>query len=643
MMMGLLVLGCEQDETIRLIPVAGCGLDQTFSGLRIRVLGDFPPSSTTELLLAADESGRIDRLPDGAQGIAAEGVFGMTITAIGRSYGIDPELARGRIAGESGPLLPIWFAAPDSMCAVPGTIAPRSDFAWAEAASGDVLILGGRDASGLRGDSIHYDVLANRSRALGSDSASARVGHSLHGLDERRFVALGGARANEVLADALVVTLSEGDPQIESRALAGPLAHHAAALGPASEAGVARVLVAGGCREVDALGQCSAEVHAEAAWIELSDEPTSEPLPELESARADAHALVARDAVAFVGGGVDEFGVGLGSVERLAPGDDAWQTIVEFDVDALAGMTVLDGELVIVADVDGDLHWWSPGGSGTLDPSLRAPMLTPALGPRPMLGLAGERVLVDTWLFAPGSAAVDPSAEIVDLVGNVSGEPTPARTGGALLELRDGTALLAGGTALGPGELPFLARVRPALEGPDEQVPELATPRSDAFVGNTPAAAAVIVGGLRLTGVGSPDELPRVHAHVRGFRSRSFRLEFALGSEQGNTASVMVGQGATLALIVALSPAAVEVRLREADGDVVVLDCGGEPFMTEFPAVLEVGEAGQRVRVLQSDRVVVDCSLVELDPWPDPGGLHVAFGLAGPGDRTFRSLRLARL
>ena len=644
---GLALAGCESSEPIRVVPIAGCGLDQTFSGLRIRVLGDFAPSSTTELLLGAGETGELGSLPEGAKGVAAEGVFGVTITAIGRSYGIDPELARGRIAGRSGPLLAIWFAAPDSMCAVEATIAPREGFAWAELASGDVLIVGGRDASGLREDLIHYDVLANqaRSRSVDPGSGSARVGHSVHALDEGRIVALGGARANEVLADALVITgfvATQAAPELDTRELEGPLAHHAAA-----ESGAGRVLVAGGCAEVDALGQCSGQVHARAAWLDLDalaqGELEREPLPDLEFARADALAFVARDGVAFVAGGYDEAGVGLASVERIGPGATSWETITEFDADALVGMTVLEGELVIVADLDGELHWWSRGGSGTLETSFRAPALVPAIGPRPLLSLPGERILVDTWLFAPGSAAVDPSAEIVDLVGKVSGETTPARSAGLQLELRDGSVLLGGGSALGPGELPFLARVRPLLDGPDEQVPELASPRSDAFVSNTPGAATVLVGGLRLSGAGgSPDEPPPVHVHVRGFRSRSFRLEFELGAESGNGASLLLGQGVARSLMIALSPSLARVRLRESSGALTELDCGLGPFEAELPAVLEVGEFGERVRVLQADRVVVDCSLSGLDPWPDEGGLYVGFGVSGPGDRTFRSLRLAR-
>src|SRR5690606_18193861 len=87
--------GCSEPEPIELVAVRGCGLDQEFSGLRVRVLGDFAADGTTEVLLGPGQRGSISTLPVDATGIAAEGLFGTTVTAIGRSHGIDPALARG--------------------------------------------------------------------------------------------------------------------------------------------------------------------------------------------------------------------------------------------------------------------------------------------------------------------------------------------------------------------------------------------------------------------------------------------------------------------------------------------------------------------------------------------------------------------
>src|SRR5690606_395160 len=100
--------------------------------------------------------------------------------------------------------------------------------------------------------------------------------------------------------------------------------------------------------------------------------------------------------------------------------------------------------------------------------------------------------------------------------------------GAELITLLDGTVLFVGGqTASAELVATPLLRLRPHLDGPDEWIPELTGPQTDAFVGNAPGRATVVVGGLRLDAVaGDLDELPPVRAHVRGFRSRSFRLEF---------------------------------------------------------------------------------------------------------------------
>lgn len=640
-LVALLVLGCREAEPIELVPIAGCGLEQTFSGLRVRMIGDFAPAQGSELVLGPGESGAFDGLVAGTTGITAEGVFGVTVTAIGRSYGVDPELAVGRVAGVSGPALAMWFAAPDSMCAISGSIAPRSGFAWALDAQGHALLVGGRDASGLRADPIHYDALADRLHAHPDVPELARVGHGVHAIGEGRFVVIGGVGAEgQPLAS---VELRLRDDRVDVApivALEGlALAHHAAA-----QRGDAIVL-AGGCSSSDALGECSGPAEAGAWRIDVDTMATTlVPLPSLARARAEAHMLVSVEGIAYVAGGHDGAGGFVTDVEQLVPGGAAWQTIASFDeVEAIVGFTLLDGELLVVADRDGSLHWRSPGGGGTLEPGFRAPILPPAVGERRvLLSLPGERVLVDGWLFAPGSAALDPSVEIVDL--SSSPDATPTRTDHEVALLGDGSVLLGGGTATSGGTLPFLARVRPQLDGPDEQVPDLAGPRSDAFVTNTPGAATVVVGGLRLSGVaGSADALPAVRAHVRGFRSRGFRLEFELGDEAGSEGVLLIGQGSARTLALTLAADAVAVRLHEPGSPALALACASQGFEAGAAAELIVDELGLRVRLRQGERVIANCSLREHMPWSEGADLHVGFGVAGPGDRSFRALRLARL
>lgn len=641
-LLALLALACREPDAIELVPIAGCGLDQTFSGLRVRMIGDFAPAQGSELVLGPGEAGSFAGLVAGTTGITAEGVFGVTVTAVGRSYGVDAELAAGRLAGASGPALAMWFAAPDSMCAISGSVAPRTGFAWALDDEGHVVIVGGRDASGLRADAIHYDALADRLHAHAGAPELARVGHGVHAVGEGRFWVVGGVGAEGQPLDGVELRVSDDVLGVEP--LAGldqlALAHHAAAQWGA------RIVLVGGCSSSDALGECSGPAEAATWQLERDDEGAARlaALPSLARARADAHAIVSADGLAYVAGGHDGAGGFVNDVERLEPAGAAWQTVASFDeVEAIVGFTLLDGELIVVADRDGSLHWRSPGGGGTLEPGFRAPSLAPAIGERRMLlTLPGERVIVDAWLFAPGSAALDPSLEIVDL--SSSPDATPTRTAHELALLGDGSVLLGGGTATSAGTLPFLARVRPQLDGPDEQVPDLAAPRSDAFVTNTPGAATVEVGGLRLSGVaGSDDALPPVRAHVRGFRSRAFRLEFELGDAGGSAALLLIGQGSARTLALTLASDAVAVRFHEPGAPARPLACASGGFVTGEPAELIVDELGLRVRVRQGERELADCSLAELAPWSEGADLHVGFGVAGPGDRSFRALRLARL
>ncbi len=634
-------LGCPAPEPIELVPVRGCGLDQAFSGLRVRVLGDFAPSTDTELFLAPGERGELESLREDATALAVEGVFGTTVTAVGRSYGSDPELARGRVPGKPSDsfVLPIWFAAPDSICPVDaGDEVTLVEAIAAENGAGRVVLIGGRRAGELEPGLVELDLFSSQVRSLVGAPALARVGHAVAVRADDRFVVLGGAAAGELVEEVVLVRVA-GQAEVEATSL--ELARARAAVAQRGE----RVLIAGGCTSVDELGACLGSPSGEAAWLEL-DALAFMQLPTLVQPRIAAHAHVSADGVAYVAGGVDADGTALTSVERLRAGASSWDELTGFEVEAIAGLTVLDEGMVIVAGIDGALHWWSEAGGGVFDTSLRAPALGPALGDRELLTLPGERVLVDTWLFAPGSAATDPSREIIDLVGNTSAEVGARRTGAQPLLLGDGSVLLLGGTAIEEGELRFMARVRPQLDGPDERVPDLAAPDNDAFVSNTPGAATVVVGGLRLSGVaGSPSELPRVRAHVRGFRSRSFRLEFELPAEGSGTGWLLIGQGAATTLAIALDPpdhASVRVLYQVAGASPIELPCAQAAFDPARGGVLEVDGSGRQVRVFQGDRTLVDCDLAALEPWPDDGGLFAGFGVSGAGDRTFRALRLAR-
>ncbi|HLT39133.1 MAG TPA: hypothetical protein VK034_22770 [Enhygromyxa sp.] len=629
--------GCSKPEPIELVAVHGCGLDQEFSGLRVRVLGDFPIAVGTEILLGPGERGTIPSLPADATGVAAEGLFGTTVTAIGRSYGIDPELARGRIPGIDAEvsILPVYFAAPDSLCPLDSQPSARTEVAAAAGPAGEVLLAGGVDEDqALLDELVHVDLFTGEIRTLKDSLPSPRRGASVHAIGSRRFVVLGGAEPGEVVAERIVVDASgQGSTSASSWVIGDAtinVAHHGSAT-----AGDGRVLIVGGCDQADSAGACLPDRARASSFWYLPDDPSSSVvLPDLEVPRFAAHAVVGADDVAFVAGGFGADGLGLTSVERLAPGD-GW-TIVHSLADdrPIAGLALLDGGLLLLADRLGAIHWWSEAGSGTLDPTSRAPALAPVTGERPLLALPGERVLVDGWLFAPATAAVDPAVERVAL-------DLDDRSGAIAIPLADGTALLVGGRRSQPPEpiaTPTLLRLRPELDGADEWIPDLAGPQTDAFVSNAPGRATVIVGGLQLDAVDGPgDALAPVRAHVRGFRSGALRLEFSFEVDPGAVAQLTLGHGATSLIGVALLATGVEVRRRDPSGEIESLDCslaGVEPGTT---VILELSDDARQLR-LSGAELLAECAL----DWPSSAGVAVGFGVSGTGSARFFGLRLAR-
>jgi len=632
--------GCAEPQSIELVAVRGCGLDQAFSGLRVRLLGDSPASGHSEVLIGPGERGSIPELPEWATGVAAEGLFGTTVTAIGRSHGIDPGLARGRISGldAAASILPVFFAPPDSLCELDAAMAPRTNTLGAAGPAGDVLLVGGLGADGeLLDELVHLDLFSGHARVLDARLPSPRRGASVHAVGPRRFVILGGAAPGTVHAERLEVEVS-GQGSLAS---AGPLELDGEALAIADHGWArssldGRVLVVGGCEQVDASGACvAASARGRSVWVDLREPANSEAAADLETPRFGAQVSFTTDGVTFVAGGFGADGLGLPSVERLVPGG-TWETVHSLAGDAaIAGLTVLEGGLVVLSERSGALHWWSEAGSGSLDPTSRAPPLAPVplTAERPLLTLPGERVLVGSWLFAPATAAVDPAAERVALA------PLD-RSESSAIALADGTVLIAGGRDPNGLAAATLLRLRPALDGPDEWIPNLAGPQTDAFVSNAPGQVTVVVGGLRIDANGGAP----IHAHVRGFRSRAFRLEFEFDHDPEASARLVLSQGAATLVSVDLLPGQLVVRRRDASGVIEQLDCAGagvEPGATVIVEVQQVGQGGaggQLLRLTSAGELLAACELA----WPATAGVAVGFGASGTGAARFFRLRLAR-
>ncbi|NVB41990.1 hypothetical protein G6O69_29455 [Pseudenhygromyxa sp. WMMC2535] len=643
---------CAEELPVRVLALRGCELDQTFSGLRVQVVGDFPAGGGQALLLGPDEAGSLAELREDAQGLTVEGLFGASVSAVGRSYGVDVGLARGRAdALEDGQAaLVVYFSPPDTACAAEGAPTGRSEVAIAEGRRGDVLLAGGR--AGLDGPAIdelvHVDLLTGEVRVLEQRLPAARVGAALLPLVGRRFALISGAESGAVFSSWTPIEVA-GEGQVgEARGLAihgEPMATAYAASATSPVDG--RTLLVGGCTSVTGDDRCvPASALLSTAWVDVEDgELALDHGPALAAPRFGATLRFSADGVAYLVGGYDAEGAPALGLERVVPGG-AWETVHTLPEDLEPeGLAVLAGELVLISTLEGTLRYWSPGGSGVLSSDAWAPALGPSVAPRPMLALPGERVIADGWLFAPGSAAADPSDERVRF-------ELPGRADAALLPLLDGSVLIAGGVhgsgeAVGEVVEPSLLRLRPALDGPDEGHPDLGS--GAAFVVSPPGAGLMGADGLRLDGLAQPSGgLPLVHGHLRGFRSAGVRLDFSLSTEgAGTRAWLLVSQGSLASVGVSLLGELV-VRQRLADGSLRDLDCAAAQSSSASSLVLEIDDEGRRLIVSTEDgrgelQRLVDCELGE-DAWPQPeAGLALGFGAQGTGSVRVSNLRLARL
>ncbi|HWB74876.1 MAG TPA: hypothetical protein VG755_07965, partial [Nannocystaceae bacterium] len=355
-----------------------------------------------------------------------------------------------------------------------------------------------------------------------------------------------------------------------------------------------RVLVSGGCENLLEDNSCDTDpdmgsIRSDSFFIDPStDPPTVTKGDVLAAPRFDHQMFVARDGAVFVvGGRTYDGGVDLG-IERWWLDSGGWRgygkQASQLDLEAngaITGAALVEGGLFVVAFERGGLGWIDevsagstpppamlganpeepdecalPGGGSTYwagwcdgDPEVAACLFTEGECPSPsarhrVLALPDERVLVDTWLL-PFPHLGTSATHAIDLARRPGGSSPSHRAEASMLALADGTVLIAGGRD--PDTLeeakPFFLRLRPGLGGPDENIPDLNMP--GAFVLHDPERVASLEGGLELTSSeAKPDGMPAVWAHLRSFRSASFRVYATLLAEQGGVASLVLAQGA---------------------------------------------------------------------------------------------------
>lgn len=627
-------MGCG-DDPARVVAVRGCGLDAgtDSTSVRLRIRGDFAPRRDHQLVLGEGESGTLQTVPDRAGGITVEGLFGDdVVVAVGRT-------PRIRTNGE----MPVYYAPPLAMCPVESGVASRRVGATAVGALGDVLFVGGLDdEDALLTDIVTFEDEAGTAAASPGRISIPSTGQTVHPMGGRRFVIVGGAGAGNVLSSALLVDLdvpAGQDPVGEQPILLNvngqvqPRAHHAGVV-----LSDGRALIAGGCAQVNETSACVApagDVLGSALYVEqLGAELDLVQAPPLDTPRFGHTMLAGRDDVVLVVGGTNGLNQPATSIERLVPESDRWE-VLPFDpgtlpggAQTLAGAALLEGGTVLLVRSDGSMAWAGPEGGGLLDGF--EPL--PAAPTRAVSVLPGDRVLVDAFLVPALSVG---GGAILDLAQEPGGMPLPTREGSHHARLDDGTVLLAGGLDpdTGAAALPFLLRLRPPLDGPDEDLPRLGAASN--FLTNDPREGFVTVEGgvLTLASTGPVETFPSRWIHMRGIRSASFRLEAEVRSN-GGRAYVVLLQGSLAAVALALDAGRVAVSSRDATGAVENRTCDGSRGFTG--GQLRVDVHGSEVVLSDGEGRVARC-VVGLE-----GPFAAGFAVSGSGTVTVGSVRVAR-
>lgn len=509
--------GCAQDT--RLVAVRGCGIDPGPDRLRVTVRGDFPANPTF-----VEDGDRLPALPDAARFLSVEGLSGEDPVAVGSSEPLE----------RTADTIPVYYARPDGLCAVPSGVLARTDGATVSTGRA-AAYAGGRDAAGvLLADVVAAFAGEARAAVVGALPIPTMAGFSV---PDGAYAAWfgGGVGPSGVVASAVRVDLRDGDVSDPVPLWDGDrvlrIAH--AGLAPVDDD---RVAVVGGCSAV--LGDtCDpTALHGTTRFFRAQGEGLIwEVGPRLPEGRAAPLVAAFEDGTVLVAGGMGADGATRRDLLIASSGD-----FVPFGPsleDVLApgetpvGLAAQAPAMAVVATDGGRFLWVGPD---FVDPVMVSDALlsTPRSARRPVT-LPGERVLVGdvivpfsivgTDLAVDQGVGDDPRFVVYPTLRT----PGPRRFAAEPVPLDDGTVVLFGGfdessEALGTGA--FVRRLRPPLDGPFEAATALGD-LAGRIVAHGPGVVLEPGGRLRLPAVASESDRLSRGIHVRGIRGGNLRLE----------------------------------------------------------------------------------------------------------------------
>ncbi|MBK6916929.1 MAG: hypothetical protein IPH07_05975 [Deltaproteobacteria bacterium] len=658
--------GCGDEIRATLVALPGCGLEELdLNAVRVVPRGDFPISAATARVFGPGQ-GTLPELPEAADALTVEGQFGDFTVAVGRT---------ARLDDVRGPL-PVYFAPEDQLCALPSGVDFRDVGGLAVGPEGDVLLAGGRDRNGrLLDDVIHArdddDLVTPLDRGLPSPVTGVVVVPT----GARSFAIIGGARADGRALDHYVpVDLDRSTPvqpalRIDIDGIDTARGYHAGVVLPDG-----RILVTGGCNALDLQSRCvpsDRHVFATGFVVDPSTTPPGfEAAPPMAQKRYEHTLLLARDGTVLAVGGRNGDGNGVATIERWHPDAPEWtayaddfrlqrvQGSTDGETQAIIGAALLEGGLLAIALSDGTLAWatddaagrW-PGWCDGVDERAcfheHGPLAL-ANPRRQLLALPGERLFADTWLLPFPTLAVEPD-DAVDLSRAQLGlaqVPPVRRTATSMVALADGSVLAAGGRdpdTLEPVQ-PFLVRLRPRLDGPDENIPGVDTLSAGSLVVHEPSRVAFAGDRVELRASGSAREFPAVWAHVRSFTSASFRFDVTLGVVPDTegvvdppAVHVVLSHGAVARTSIRFGER-IEGFGRDALGEVTRFTCAADPvdFVTS-PRPLQIYVRPGSIDVRLGGVSVARCPVTATVP------AAIGVGVSGGGLLTATQMKLTRI